>query len=714
MSGAPGRIRFGPFEADSSAGELRNNGRLIRLQEQPFQVLIALLERPGDVVTREELRERLWPGDSFGDFDQGLNTAINKLREALGDSAANPKFIETLPKRGYRFVHALESEAAPPATPAPPARVPGVRLPVYVIAAAAFIVVAALVGIFWIRRESPPPQLPLRRFSISPSIPVATRAFFDPVAAVSPNGRHIAYITDEGENRLWIHELHRGSARAIEGTDGARRPFWSPDSEYVAFVAAGEIRKAPARGGSIAILCQDCAGEFFGGTWSPDGRSIVFADGGPSSLYEIPASGGSRRLLLSAQQLRNRQGSAKDPKALGYLSSPQFLPAGPGRRVIVFSLGYASATLIVRDLATGQEEALGPGNNPVYSPTGHLLYRGGSGPLDIWARPFSLESLRATGEAFQVAKGASDATIAEDGTLVYLDSNSHALAWLDRKRTAAGSVGQPLELFAYPALSPNGRFLAIETMENGNLDLWVYDLERGTRTRLTNHPATDILPVWSPTGEEIAFSSYRSGNIDVFLQRADGGAEERAIVAGPKNERVTDWSRDGRYILYSVLDPKNRHDIWYLRRSEKGEWEQAPFLQTASNEIAPKLSPDGRYIAYLSDESGQYEVYVRPFPSGSRKWPISTRGGTQVRWRRDGRELFYTEAGTLIAVPVEIGSEFNPGSPSRLFSHPGFQFWPEPNYEVSLDGQRFLVPERLGGKERKIHVVQNWFAEFRN
>jgi Tol biopolymer transport system component len=340
-----------------------------------------------------------------------------------------------------------------------------------------------------------------------------------------------------------------------------------------------------------------------------------------------------------------------------------------------------------------------------------VLYVAGPGPPNLWARPFSLNTLTATGEAFRIADGTTDATVAADGTLVYVDSGTQSLVWFNRNHVQAGSIGQPLELFAYPAISPNGRFVAVETKENGNLDIWVYDLARGARTRLTAHPATDVVPVWSPTSEEIAFSSYRAGNIDVFVRRADGSTEEKAIVAGPANERVSDWSRDGRYILYSLLDSNNGYDIWYATQNENGDWEQLPFLQTPSNEHAPKLSPDGRYIAYTSDETGRDEVYCRPFPAGSRKWSISTGGGTQVRWRRDGRELFYTDRGTLIAVPVSTGAEFNPGLSSRLFSHSGLQFSQEADYDISPDGERFVMPETLS-RQQKIHIVQNWFAEF--
>jgi eukaryotic-like serine/threonine-protein kinase len=330
----------------------------------------------------------------------------------------------------------------------------------------------------------------------------------------------------------------------------------------------------------------------------------------------------------------------------------------------------------------------------------------------LWAQSFSLKHFRFQGDAFRVARNATDPSVASDGTLVYRDAVTEQLVWLDRRGVRIATVGQPVNGFYYPALSPDQRRVAVESLENENLDLWVSDLLRGTRTRLTSHPAAEIIPVWAPAGDRVAFSSYRAGNTDIFARTADAGLEEKLLAASPPNERISDWSRDGQYITYSLQHPKNGYDLWYLKRNA-GRWEPHPLLQTSFNEKTPKLSPDGRYVAYLSDESGRDELYVRQFPSGEHKWLISSRGASQIRWSRTGRELFYSEAGTLIAVSVHARPEFEPGPATRLFSHTAFTIWQDPNYDVSADGQRILLPESVGG-ERMIHVVQNWFAEFRD
>jgi Tol biopolymer transport system component/DNA-binding winged helix-turn-helix (wHTH) protein len=710
-SGAQSRpIRFGPFEADAEAGELRKGGRVIRIQEQPFQVLVALLDRAGEVVTREDLRQRLWPNDTFGEFDQGLNTAVNKLREALGDSAASPKFVETLPKRGYRFIHALECET--PAVEPPQANV---KAPWRWMAGTAAVMSVIFLVFAFIRTADTPSQLPLRRLSIDPSVPVVSRVLNDSVVAVSPNGRYISYITDESPSRISVHDLEQGTARVFQGTEGGRMPFWSPDSEFFGFTAGNALRKIRLRDGSASVLCE-CGRSFQGAAWSPDGQTIVFAEGTPSNLFEVPAAGGARKVLLTAEQLRYRD-PKRNPKEMGYLSGPKFLPQQAGRRVILFAVGYAAATMVVKDLDSGREEVLWPtvlwsGGSGLYSQTGHVLYRPPQGSAEIWARPFSLRTLKPAGEAFQVFKGGVDISLADDGTLVYVDAISAELNWLNRKGAKVASVGQPLGGFFFPALSPDGQRVAVETNEDSNLDIWVYDLERGARTRLTSHHATDIIPVWSPDSKRIVFSSYRRGNIDVFLALADGSVDDRAIVSSPQNERVSDWSSDGRTILYSLETANNGFDIWYAKLSGD-DWKPMPFLQTRSHEFAAKLSPDGRYIAYVSDETGRNEIFVRPFPTGEGKWAISTNGGAQVRWSRDGRELFYTQDASLLGVSLQAAADFRPGAPIALFSNPTFHMPAgEANWDMAPDGQRFLVPERLGGT-RKLHFVQNWYAAFR-
>ena len=258
------------------------------------------------------------------------------------------------------------------------------------------------------------------------------------------------------------------------------------------------------------------------------------------------------------------------------------------------------------------------------------------------------------------------------------------------------------------------------TREGTHQDVWVYDIVRGVRTRLSAGPEFDYGPVWSPSGDMVAFNSHgrgrTTGDTDMILRQGDGGGEEQVLLSTSGSESVFDWSRDGRHLLYDKDDPETGIDLWYLERSKDGSgWTPHPFLQTPFAEAMPRFSPDGRYVAYLSNESGQNEIYVRPFPKGGHKVTVSSNGGAAVRWSRNGKELFYVEGEILVAVSVSSGSSFSVGSATRLFEHPVLKSF-FPPYDVSADGQRFILPEPLGGEapEPSIHVVTNWYEEFRD
>jgi Tol biopolymer transport system component len=319
-------------------------------------------------------------------------------------------------------------------------------------------------------------------------------------------------------------------------------------------------------------------------------------------------------------------------------------------------------------------------------------------------------------------------SVAADGTLVYSDrepSPRRQLVWLDRGGDKIEETGLVQEVISALALSPEGRRVAFDAGSLPVRDVWVYDLERKSRTRLSTVPEDDFGPVWSPDGEQVAFSSARAGltNADIFVRRADGSGEQQALVATPGFELVSDWSRDGRYLLYGIANSTfSNFDIWYLERKQDGSgWEPHPFLETPFMEFLPMISPDGRYLAYVSYESGRSEVYVQPFPQGGRKVTVSSNGGDSVRWRRDGKELFYVEEETLVAVAVSTVGDFSAGRTTRLFTHPGSlgRVGHRVPYDVSPDGRRFLLSEPVAddtaeASEPSIHVVQNWYEEFRD
>ena len=564
----------------------------------------------------------------------------------------------------------------------------------------------------WLRGPMADSSEEVLRFSFSPG------NVFAP--SVSPNGRHIVFAVEEGgESALWVLDLDRETPRKLEGTEGADSTasagmFWSADSRFIGFRSGQELKRIPAEGGDPITLCGLPLGTYIGGSWSPDGTRIVFSSGG--RLYEVPARGGAPKLLLELEGGQEWRGGAR----------PHFLPFSAGTHGLVYNFGGLSdPRLGLLDLETGERRELGPGSRPAYSASGHLVYQ--SSLVDekpgLWVLPFSLETLTATGEAFPIVEGGGLPTVARDGTLVYLDragSVESQLVWRDRGGKRLGLIGRSQAgSIRFPTLSPDGNRVAAQDNSSGDFDIWVHETERAVATRLTFTAGPEAHATWSPSGTEITFTSGRPGSRDIFSKPAAGTGEATLLVGGPLDEDSPDWSPDGNYMVYEVIgDPKNKGDIRYLKRkTDGGGFEEAVFLSTPRQEGAARFSPDGRFVAYCSDESGRFEVYVRPFPEGAGKWQVSTNGGRQPRWSRDGKELFYAEGSILMAAPVKAAPSFSVSTPARLFEDARLRGLLNPNYDVSKDGQRFLLEEIVGDEAdspRSIHVIQNWYAEFRD
>jgi len=470
---------------------------------------------------------------------------------------------------------------------------------------AAFGVTAALaVGLLAVAvthfREAPP-ERPVRRFTVIPEdIPRLAHGW----TAISPDGKHIVYISGGDERAVWVRDIDGLVPRRLPQTEGAARPFWSPDSEFVGFGAGGELKKISVQGRTPTTLCPLPANNFAGGAWSPDGERVVFGSGGPTSLFEVSARGGQAERLFDHA-----------PMEMGpYVGSPHFLPVEAGVDALVFDVGdSANRKLAVRNLETGEWDALGAGIYPIYSPSGHILYQTDSYETGLWALPFSIETLKPTGEAFPIDENSRFPSVAKDGTLVSVERRGDGLkqlVWRNRAGEKLGEIGQPQESLAHPALSPDGRYVAVRSNEGGNADIWVHSVERPIKRRLTLDSALDSRPQWSPSGREIAFQSGRGGINVIFRRASDGTGEAELLVGTEVIKRPWGWSRDGNYFVYTSLEQGNS-DLWYLKRKGDGAgFESVPFLVTPFSEIAPNLSPDGRFLAYCSDVSGEDQVYV--------------------------------------------------------------------------------------------------------
>jgi len=376
-----------------------------------------------------------------------------------------------------------------------------------------------------------------------------------------------------------------------------------------------------------------------------------------------------------------------------------------------------SQTLELIDLETGQSQTLREGAYPAWSPSGHILFQTAPRSPGLWALPFSLRTRKAEGEPVPLLNGGSDFSASADGTLVWADAGIgglRKLVWRDRSGKKLADTGSPQTDIQYLSLSPDGAQAAYAAAEGGNQDVWIVELAHAVRTRFTFTPEVDRSPTWTPSGREIAFSSQRSDRSDILVQPSDGSGEPKAVVSGPLTQFATGWSPDGMTLLFHRVDPKTGLDLWKVRRKADGTFEQpSVWLQSPFGESRGSFSPDGRYVLYVSNESGRNEVYVRSFPDGGGRRQVSSGGGENPRWRRDGKEIFYVQGDALIAVEVNAaGDSLAIGAATELLRSPGLVGMISPSYDAAPDGKRFLISEPAGEntKPPAIHVIQNWAA----
>lgn len=532
---------------------------------------------------------------------------------------------------------------------------------------------------------------------------------------LSPDGRNIVYSY---EGRLWRHDLTEGRPIALPGTEGAVDAFWAPDNLSIGFFVFDKsantwsLRRIDLSATAIRTVCPLNRGsQPMGATWKPSGTIVYSAagdDASPGILFMVSATGGSPEILLQPEE------SAGDK---GY-SYPSAMPQGDGL-VMASNASIANGKLVYYDGKTARELISHPGErviHAVYTAEGYILYqRETSAYPSLWALPVS-KSMH-PGTPFPVAERADSPSIASDGTLLYQTSNlsgSDQLAWVDRNGKTLGKIGQPQERIDDPVLSPDEKRVAVTGTEAGNTDIWIHELASTGRTRVTSDPAYDFFPVWSPSGNQIAFSSVRFSSADIFLTSASGKREPLPLITGARSEWITSWAAKGAALAYEVQESNTEHDIWYMPM--KGNRKPQAFLQTPSKELYPQLNADATYLAYESDESGQFEIYLRRFPSGTGKMRVSQQGGTAPRWGSQDKELFYVEDTRLLSVKLtESGGKMTVGEPVRLFDGTAIGArllgeYKEPAYAPTRDGQRFVIVQPQGASS--LVMVQHWTQEF--
>lgn len=595
---------------------------------------------------------------------------------------------------------------APPARPDARAETPAWRWERrrwLALSAALLIVAVAAVG--WGRfRASPAAPAAAVHFEVGP--PAGATFISAGFAAIllapvmSHDGSKIVFgaVGGDGVRRLWQRRLDGLEAQMLPGTDGAGFPFWAADDRAIAFFNAGKLNRLDLAGGSARPICDAPGG--LGGTWNRQG-TIVFAPTGEGPLYSVPASGGTPVPVTVLDASR------------GHISHrlPQFLPAG--RRFLYLARGAKpeqSAVLVGSLDSKESRHVVLSDSRAVYAWPGWLAF---ARDTALFAQRFDLDRLEVTGEAVAIlpalepdpGTGLGGFSFSNNGILAYRGSERGrlSLTWFDRSGRLLSTVGEPGQ-YTVPRLSPDERKLAVAL----GGDIWVRDLVRGTFSRVTTVPG-NCCPVWSPDGTRLA---YRKGARDIAMKAVSGTGAETVLLSNGAENIPSDWSRDGRHIVYQTRRG-TRADAMLLPLA--GDRTPTPVLQSDFNEEQPRLSPDGRWIAYTSDESGRPEVYVQSLPSLAEKWQISTNGGGDPQWRRDGTELFFIAADRkLMAVPIRPGPTFDPGIPTPLFETRVTGLTDvRTHYQVSADGRRFLVntvPETEAATSAPVRVIVNWPA----
>ncbi|HET9362004.1 MAG TPA: protein kinase [Vicinamibacterales bacterium] len=547
----------------------------------------------------------------------------------------------------------------------------------------------AALGITYAR--SAPADLPEMRLEIGTPPGASLDGF-----AISPDGRALVYqATVQGKNQLWLRPLDSETAQPLAGTENGLRPFWSPDSRSVGFFAGGQLKRIDIAGGLVQTLAE--APLALGGAWSGEG-TILFTQSSVEPLYRVPASGGKAVAVteVKAPHVGHR--------------TPHFLP--DGRRFLFFAFGPPqSQGIYIGSLdSTETTRLIDAESAPIFAPPDYVLFaRQGA----VLAQRVNFETLQTLGDPLPVARQVATPvavvasvalSAAMAGPVAYrADAGERQLRWVDRSGNPVGLLSGPDSAQpSYARLSPDRRTVALVRMVSGNNDVWLTETARDARQRFTSDPAREFDLVWSPDGSRIIFSSARKGVIDIYERSVSGGGTETPVWESHESKEVYDWSSDGRWILFATQSPKTAHDLWVLPM--EGEKKPIAVAQTASEERNARFSPDGRWIAYESNESGRNEIYVQPFPGPGGRSPISTRGGASPQWQRDGKGLFYVDQGTrVMSVPVAAnGPRVEPGTPVALFT-----LSQGATYEAAPDGQRFLINE-ITKDPSPITILLNW------
>jgi serine/threonine-protein kinase len=595
----------------------------------------------------------------------------------------------------------------------------------WVPCAIATLAFTSAVLVAWVLWPTAPNRAPIR---LSADLGVNADLFTQLGSAVllSPDGKLLAFVASSGNEprRIYIRKLNELLASALPGTENARDPFFSPSGQWIAFFADGMLKKVPVNGGPPVPICE--AANDRGGSWGEDGF-IVFAPIPLSGLVRVSSSGGTPEPItkLQAGEATHRW--------------PQLIQGG---RVVLYTASstpaeYWGASIVVESIPGGDRRVLRQGASYArYLPSGHLVYL--QGETTLFAAPFDLQQRKITGDPTpvlegiesSVTSGATNFAFSTAGSIAYVGGTGprrYLLAWMDQE-------GKTQPLRSVPALyrdirvSPVGTRIAISYATQGQTDIWVYDWARETMSRVTSHPASDLLPVWTPDGQRITFASSRDKSINIYWQSADGSSDAQRLTESANNQLPLSWHPDGKFLAFREATNGEAWNLMILPMNgdAKSGWKPGtatPFFSGPGNVLQAAFSPDGNWIAYQSNESGTYEIYVRPFPGPGQKSSISSAGGDHPVWSPKTKELFYRapDRRFMVVSYSTAGGSFQPEKP-RVWSEgtvPNGAFAQDSNsipFDIDADGKRFAIikPDSPSAtKFDKVVLIFNFFDELR-
>jgi DNA-binding winged helix-turn-helix (wHTH) protein/Tol biopolymer transport system component len=726
--------RFADVEIDVQNLRVTVGSEIRPLEPKSFRLLLFLIENPGRALPKEEIMAVVWP-DAFVS-DNSLARAIAQIRKALDDDPKSPKYAETVPSVGYRFLADVKEEtkesSEAPSAPEPsvePTGVPVRRVPVnpwLIAGASAVIAISAVMFVYF--RGIPRTDQPETRSEIDTPPTSDPRSF-----AISPDGRKLAYVaTENGQSWLWVRQLASTKAQPLAVTEGgAAYAFWSPDSRSIGYFSAGKLRRIDASGGSAQIVAD--ARSARGGTWNADGV-ILFAPTSSGPLFRVPATGGD---AVAVTKLAAVQGSHRFPAFLPdgkhFLFYDEGRPGLPGLQVGVreeqLQQNGAVLSVCLGTLGSGEIKVLTKANSAgLYMPPGWLLWvRAGT----LVARRLDIAQGELSGDTIPVADPVLSDTsharlfsVSETGLVTYRSGvPATQIRWFDRTGKALGTFAEPPGDGMFSSvgrLSPDGRRAAIARNVRGQYDYWLIDETHSNRFTF-NFPGLGHT-AWSPDGGEVAIDGFEPGpgtrNFRFYTKAADGSHDAVPVaVPLPNLQSFDDWSPDGSFLLYQTIDPKTGRDLWTMPLG--GDHQPRVFLQTKFDEKDGRFSPDSRWVAYTSNVSGRSEVYIRAFngaadASAGSVFQVSLDGGLFATWRRDGKELYWVgPGGRMMAAPIIVkGATLESGPPVEIFQAPIFNGGLDVNtggreFDVGPDG-RFLINTVKDGSATAITLLQNW------